>query len=76
MAVASAIHRPWVRIPPWFGPGRPLAPSASSLRLAAAAAAAASRYPVWSDRRCGRSIGLRCAKGTEQKDVSVADDLL
>ncbi|XP_074571802.1 LOW QUALITY PROTEIN: thylakoid membrane protein TERC, chloroplastic [Curcuma longa] len=77
MAFASAIHhRPWVRAPLMFDPGRLGAPSVSSLRrsLRRHALAASPRDPARSRRFCRLSISVPSAKGTDQEDVSVAED--
>ncbi|XP_042429119.1 thylakoid membrane protein TERC, chloroplastic-like [Zingiber officinale] len=73
MAFASAIHhRPCVRAPLMFDPGRLGGSSVSSLRRHALAAA--PRDPARSCRFCRLSIGIPWAKGTDQEDISVAED--
>ncbi|CAL9211737.1 thylakoid membrane protein TERC, chloroplastic-like isoform X1 [Musa acuminata AAA Group] len=75
MAFVSATQPSCVRIPLRFDLRRASVPSASSLLPAAGAAASSSRYPVGGSRRCRRPIGVRWVKGTEQEDVSVADEV-
>ncbi|CAL9106023.1 unnamed protein product [Musa textilis] len=72
MAFVSATQPSCVRIPLRFDLRRASVPSASSLLPADASS---SRYPVGGSRRCRRSIGVQWVKGTEQEDVSVADEV-